>query len=280
MLGNLLVTISILLHLAGSSVLHQTPWTSSREVSCSWDDRGFLVDGKPFVFTKEEIATSLHQQGSTAGVSGSRNSRKRSILTKDAHNDDGDDEIVDDGQGGGPDDAPKTVDEVVTEEGNEPAVDDDTHSSTHDDDNDDDGGADDDNDDDKEDEENTDVEIVSSSGTPPSKPLKKPSSSSRVHNNAAAIAEVKALWRDVISGAREGCLDMGSTAGSTITSSSSSSTVLSVVPGSGEGVSSPTQLSTVSVHVKSSSAGDAGYDAVVALRANGTDRTSFLRQVY
>ena len=272
-----LVTISMLHLLAGTSILHQTPWTSSREVSCSWDDRGFLVDGKPFVFTKEEIASSRQIRPTTR----SRNNRMRSIHTKDADNDDDDDEIIDDAQGDGSDAASKTDDEVITT-GDEPqvtAVEGDTHSSStndDDDDDDDDGADDDDNNDDKEDDEAADVDIVSTVGKGGSKSQSKPpkpsssSSSSRVHNNAAAIAEVKAIWRDVIRGAREGG-----------TIADSSSTVLSVVPGSGEGESStPTQLSTVSVHIKSSSvADDPGNDAAVALRANGTDRASFLRQV-
>ena len=263
-----LVTISMLHLLAGTSILHQTPWTSSREVSCSWDDRGFLVDGKPFVFTKEEIASSRQIRPTTR----SRNNRMRSIHTKDADNDDDDDEIIDDAQGDGSDAASKTDDEVITT-GDEPqvtTVDGDTHSSSTNDDDDDDG-ADDDNNDDKEDDEDADVDIVSTVGKGGFKSQSKPPkpSTSRVHNNAAAIAEVKAIWRDVIRGAREG---------STI---ASSSTVLSVVPGSGEGeTSTPTQLSTVSVHIKSSSvADDPSDDAAVALRANGTDRASFLRQV-
>ena len=276
------MTISILLHLAGSSILQQTPWTSSRELSCSWDDRGFLVDGKPFVFTQDELAA----WGNTAGKRKSRNYRIGSMYTKDADNDDADDEIVapNDTPSDRPDDASSKIDvEEVTTTTDKPqvaAADDDTHGSTHD--NNDDGGADDnddDNDDDKEDEDDADVSSSGKGGLQSrSKPSKPMSSSSRVHNNAAAIAEVKTLWRDVIRGAREGCLDVGTTADSTI--SSSSSTVLSVVPGSSEDESSrPTQLSTVSVHVKSSLMNENGYDALIALRANGTDRASFLRQV-
>lgn len=278
---NFLATIYLLLPLFGNSILQQTPWISSREVSCSWDDRGFLVDGKPFIFTQEETVTTSRQFPS-----------RRRILAKDADNKDDDDETVDDiPSETSDDDVSKTIDDVVTS-GDVPhvaTVDNETHSSTHDDD-----GADDDNDndDDKDDGEDADVEIILSSsdndGTvSPSKQPKSSSSSSsssRVHNNAAAIAEVKALWRDVINGAREGCLDLDSTAGSSTIASSSSSMVLSVVPGSVEGerekTSHPTQLSTVSVQVKSSSVGNTGFDeALFALRANGTDRASFLRQV-
>lgn len=282
LLGTLFVTISILLHLSGSSILQQTPWTSSREVSCSWDDRGFLVDGKPFIFTEEELATS--QQ---LGRSRSRNNRIRSIYTKDVDKDDVDDETIapapDDSQGELSDDALKMdVEENTTDDQTQVADDaDDTHSSTHG--NDDDDNADGDNDDDKDDDDDVDVSSSCKGGVQSRLKRSKPSSSSsRVHNNAAAIAEVKALWRDVIRGAREGCLDVGTTGVSTIASSSrSSSTVLSVVSGLSEDESSsPTQLNAVSVHVKSSLVtAEAGNDVLIALRANGTDRVSFLRQV-